>query len=441
MMIERPRSVRGIWLPLTVAILVAQAGCQEEVPTGLDGDLIPVAPKTTEVVLGWDEFASSIEVLGGFGAPVDLPASVVARDYRGVLESRTLVHWATYPRSASVRDSLGTTRVDSMFTFVGGRVVVHVDTLASVALGPMEFKAYSVDTDWDPVSVTWTHAVDTANHREAWPEAGAGPGTEVAAGTWVPADGDSLIIVVDSAAVARWGDTTRAVRSMRLDLDTPGGRLSLTRVNLRLDARPSIHQDTIITLSSAGLGRTFVYDPFPEPPPDGIRIGGVPAWRSIIGWDMPTVLNGPPAFCERMGCPFDLDPARVSSATLVLHSAASEPAFQPSDTVRLDLRAVLSPERLPKSPLGATFTGGLGRAVAPEAFGDAPGQVIAISVTTFVRNILGGPMDGLEPPNVLALLSVFEPLSLSFASFVGPGGALEPSLHLILTTADTVEIR
>jgi hypothetical protein len=155
------------------------------------------------------------------------------------------------------------------------------------------------------------------------------------------------------------------------------------------------------------------------------------------------VLTGPAALCEKVQCPFALDPSRINAAVLVLTSRATEPAFQPSDTVRVDARAVLAPERLPKSPLGDPFLGGgFGFPVAPDAFGEAAGTAVELPVTPFVRDLVRDTtFTGAPAPHHLALLSLFEPLSIAYASFAGPGQEGAPYLRMIVTTADTVEIR
>ena len=56
-------------------------------------------------------------------------------------------------------------------------------------------------------------------------------------------------------------------------------------------------------------------------------------------------------------------------------------------------------------------------------------------MTAFFRDLMAG-VDSVtqEPlPNTLALLSTFEPFSISFASFYGPGTPQAPVLKLIVT--------
>jgi hypothetical protein len=431
---------RTILPGLAALVVLVFAACEDDLPTSLDPDLFPVAPRSVELRLPWSSFAGNLRVIGGYGAPIELFHGILANDFEGTLDSRTLVRFADFPDTAFVL--VEGSNVRSALSFTGGRVVARFDTVTSVHEGPVEVVANQLLSEWYPPSATWTVAVDTINDTRTWPVPGGGPVRELATGEWDPESGDSLVLEVDSAAVASWGDTTDLARGLRLDVVDAGVRLRVNSVTLRLDAVPEVRTDTTIVQTSTPDALGFIYDPVPEPPPDGMRIGGAPAWRTIIDVDVPAVLEGPESVCQRVECPFTLEPERINAASLILKSRASPAAFQPTDTIRLDVRAVLSPDRLPKSPLGESFVGSPGRPVAPSAFGEDAGTEIAIPVTGFVRDIVRGETSlGEEPPGTMALLSFFEPLSISFASFAGPGGADEPYLRLIVTLSDTVDVR
>ncbi len=429
----------------TIALLGCVAmgvvACGTETPTSVDEDLLPAEPITLELRLGWDEFGSGLEVLGGYGSTIDLGRGVLARAFAGVLDSRVLLVVDTFPSSALVEDTAGTTRSDSNLTFVGGRLVARFDTISSTNTGPVALEVGAVDQGWDPQTVTWTHAVDTVNDFRPWDEEGAGPVMPLSATEWDPAAGDSVLFELDSAQVAMWNDSTQEGPAIRLDLVTEGFRLEVVGLSLRLDARPSINPDTIVQLSAGRRFVTFIYSPFPEPPPDGIRFGGAPAWRTIMDVNVPTELNGPAELCAAVECPVALTADQLNYAALVLRSRTTEEAFQPTDTVGLDIRPVLDREALPKSPLGASLIGLLGRRVAPDAFGAAEGQEIEVPITSFARARLRAESgEGPLPTNTLALLSVFEPVSIAFASFYGPGGPNEPVLKLVITAGKKVEL-
>lgn len=431
------------WAPWAVALsvaVVAAAACEEQTPTA-PGEKVPTAPSTVELELPWSAFGSNLEVFGGYGEPSELGVGFVAEDFGGSLTARTLVRFAPYPRTASVRDTTGTIRTDSSLAILGGRVVAVFDTLGSTNTGPVTLALGALQAEWDPLSASWEVAVDTLGDTRLWPEAGAGPVTPLTTAVWDPATGDSALFQLDSAQLAMWADTSDVTRGARLDVLTGGVRLELRRAAVQLDVRPSVNPDTTISLPVPTSRVTFVYDPLPDPPPDGIRVGGAPAWRTVLDVDLPVQLDGPPELCAVVSCPHVLEEGEISFAALVLTSRATEEPFQPSDTVGLDVRSVLKRAAMPKSPLGASLIGDfLGRRVAPEAFGSGAGERIEVPITDFVRALLAGDDGSGPPPNALALLSAVEPLSISFASFEGPGSPDEPVLRLVLTIGPAVEL-
>jgi len=424
-------------LPLAV---VAIAGCQDEAPLGVDPDLVPLEPQTVEVLLPWEAFGRDLQVLGGFGAPNELGRGTLAVDFAGELNARTLIRWGPYPVSAVVRDTSGVNRPDSSLTYVGGRVVLFFDTLASTNEGPVTIEVGATEVPWHAPTVSWTLATDTIGDRTPWPEPGAGPVRPLGSVVWDPAEGDSVSLAVDSATIAAWGDTTDASRGLRISMVEAGERLQVGLARLRLEARPSIRPDTLVEVSAFVQDITFVFDPSPEPPPDGLRVGGAPAWRSVLTLDVPDSVRPDASVCARVRCPIALRTDRLNQAELVLTTRASPPAFQPTDTTRLDVRVVLAPERLPKAPLGPTLTGQQGTALPPEYFGEAPGRKVVVPLTAFVNTILTQGDTASRPVNTLALLSVFEPISIAFASFDGPGSEGAPVLRLVLTVTDPVKL-
>ncbi len=423
------------------AIGIGVVACAEVTPTSLDETLLPPEPVTLELQIPWEDFASDLEVLGGFGSPAELGSGVIANDFAGTLTSHTLVRYGGYPVSVSVRDTTGTTRPDSSLTYIGGRLVAFLDTVASTNEGPVTLALGATQQDWDSRTVTWTTAVDTINDERSWTEPGAGPVLPLDTVTWDPAEGDSVWFELDSTLIAAWADTTDGSRGGRIEVLTEGVRLQLNGTVLRLNTRPSLNPDSTFFLVSSVRDLTFVYDPFPEPPPDGIRVGGAPAWRTVLDIGIPATLSGPPELCAAVGCPVTLEAGQLSYAALVLSSRRTEAAFQPTDSIGLDVRPVLQRSSLPKAPLGSTLVGSIGRLVAPEAFGDAEGTEIEIPITRFAQDLVRGEdATGREPPKTLALLSIFEPISIAFGSFFGPNSESPPFLKLIVTVGRSVEL-
>ena len=434
-------------IPVLALLVGGLAGCEESLPTAASEELLPFAPRTVEIRLPWEAFATDLDVYGGFSSPFLVGGGLLAHEYRGTLEARTLARVVRLNRVVTVVDSTGATVTDSLGSIKGGRLVAHFDSLSPSVPAAMTVSAHRVLTSWDPSSATWTHAVDTLGETLAWPEAGGGPAQRIGLGEWAAGQGDSLVVPVDSATLAAWADSLEVGRGVRIDMETPDVRLELNDVFLRFEMVPSVNRDTVLTLTADTDTATFIYTPLPDPPASGIRVGGAPAWRTAITTDIPRELTGPPELCALVGCPFRLTPENLSHASLVLETREVMPAaFQPSDSARIDARPVLSPERLPRAPLGSsliTLFGNLqgGLPVAGAAFGADNPTRVSLPITEFVRALLDEPPEeGPAPSGTLALLAAFEPFSVTFAEFAGPGGPGAPFLRLLVTVADSVRL-
>jgi len=417
-------------------------GCQEDLIVTLDGNLVPVEAVTVEVEIPFHDFAKDLEGWGGYGRPNELASPILAQKYEGNLDSRLLNSWNPYPASALVRDSAGAFVTDSTLTFVGGKIVARFDTLTSIMGDSVTLSLSALPRDWDAGSATWNVAVDSVGDRQDWVEPGGGPGTPVSTAVWAPAESDSVVFEIDAAGLALWADTAEAAKGVRMDVVTEGTRLELVSLVYLLSTRPSSHPDTLVDLGVGSVSRTFIYHPEIGPPGEEIRVGGVPAWRTLFTMDLPDVLTGPAELCEKVQCPLTLTAESVMSASLVLTTRAPPPGFQPRDSLYLDVRPVLEPSRLPKSPLGSSLVGLLGVVLAPVVFGEDVGAEIEVPLGSYVQGLIAEKTEpDLELPHTLALLSSFEPLSLYLASFEGPDSPLGPELRLILTFAEDVQIR
>ena len=427
---------------LAVSVLAAAGACTEALPTVEREELVR-SGFATEVILEYDEFASGARVYGGFGRASDLGAGFVALDFGAQpddgsvqegLEASSLLRFGRYPKAAQVLDTTGTTRPDSMLTFLSGRLVMRFDSLSSVHNDePVEIVAHALTEPWHGATATWDYAVDSVGHREYWSVPGGGAVEEIGATTWDPETGDSIKIRVDSTWIAAWSDTTDFSRGVRVSTTTPGVRLRVASALLRLETRPSSNPDTIIQVPSSTENRTFIYAPAVTPPAKTLRVGGAPAWRTILDLDIPSVLNRPDELCDIVGCPVQITADHVSFAALRFTTRTGDRAFAPTDTLSLDLRSVLSPEILPKSPLGPSRAGRFGVLVPHEWF-QPPAQVIAeIPVTGLVRDLLRGEtVDGDPVSKTIAVLSIFEPLTVEYMTFDWAFSPAAPSLRIVL---------
>jgi hypothetical protein len=427
-----PRSTTTL---LLAAVAAALASCTNESATGLGDSFLPLKPQTVEVRLPWSEFGAGVEVIGGYGLVSETPAVVVAEDYQGAVDARALASF-TYPTEITLADTTGVQRVDSTFSPVQGRLLVRFDTLG---LEGFQMVAGLLLDEWDQRTATWEAAVDSVGEYREWSEPGAGPVTVVGRANWLRGSGDSLIVTIDSTGVATLADTSQA-SGLRIGLETPDRLVSLLELGLEVSVRSTVNPDTLVTLTPTAENVTFIYSPSPPAPSEGLRVGGVPAWRTVMRLNVPTALDGPPELCAVVTCPFQIDASRLHLASISLTPTVPEPGFRPTHTLEVDARGLLAPELQPKSPLGFSLAFG-GVSVPPDVF-DGVGGKVEIPVTTFVADLIRGTTSaGAEPLQSLAIIDLLEPRSFPYATFAGPGQEGEPVLRMIVTTADTVEIR
>lgn len=424
---------------LAVTLLVGGVGaCAEESPTSIDPEGVPFEIRTVEIELPWSEFGTGVESFDGFGTPSDIGLVILADGFMGVLDSRALVRFRTFPSLINVRNAEGTLVTDTVITFRAGRIIADAVVSQADSIGTWEFQAGALTQPWDVASATWESAIDSVGVTVPWDTPGADPVRLIGAGALDLADGaDSVVIELDAETLAEWQDSA-ADRSMRFDITTENERVRFSNFRLRLDIGSSIDTDTTVVREVDLLEQTFIYTPSPDDPDGVIRIGGAPAWRTVFGLDVPTVLTGPEALCEVAGCPFRLTPEALNRASLVLRTRESPVAFQPQDSVFLDTRPVLAPDALPKSPLGNSFIGNF--TLGPDAFGDAAGEPFEFQITSFVRALVDPEADGSEP-STIALLGTFEPLDIALAEFAGPDEDGAPRLRLLVTVSDQVTYR
>ena len=217
-----------------------------------------------------------------------------------------------------------------------------------------------------------------------------------------------------------------------------GAFLHLVDVKLRITTIASSEPDSVFEVTPTTV-MSFIYDPTPTAPLGWLRVGGTPSWRSVLTMSIPRTITGTPEVCDTVGCEVDLTEVNLNLAELVLTSRQTEPGFQPEDTTRVDIRSVLSPELLPKAPLGGLVVP-FPTSVPPELFSSQTGTPVPIAMTALVRELLdiAAATDTLPPAASIAVFSVFEPNMFGFASFEGGGGAGAPALRLLYTIANEV---
>ena len=422
-----------------VAVLVAGA-CGYETPTAVEGLTFPVTVVTSEVSLSYDQFASGVQVFGGFGRASDVAVPLVATEFgEEGLEARTLVRFGPIPRSASIRDTTGTTVTDPNVTLIGGRAVLRFDTLAAPS-EPVTLSASLISERWHPRSATFVHAVDTLGEQVPWAHPGGGDATPIATAVWDPAESDSAFFAIDTLVIKTW-DTEDEARGMMVRMVTPGARVKVRSANLVMDALPSIRSDTMITTDTFSEHLTFIYDPVPSLPEGALQIGGAPAWRTVFQVQLPASLPVQGEACPSGECTIPLTADGITQAALVLTPGLNDAALRPTDTLFVDARPIPSPEHLPRAPLGNSIQVPVLQ-VPPEIFTSEEGRVLEIPITSFVKDLARGVTeDSVPAPNTVALLAAIEPQSFELMRFLGPDTSSPPLLRILVSQLSGMSMR
>lgn len=407
----------------TLCTLLLAGACTQDSPTEAGfGLLPPEAIRTFEIVLGPERYLQWDTAFGLYSATADAQFVVIANEYEGSLNSRVLLRYAI-PGAITVIDTLGVERRDSTPIFFAGDVRVVVDTVGRTP-PPAVLSLYRTTEDWDRLTATWQHRVDSTGVQIPWAEAGGSPGALV--GTVIWEAGDTIFVPVDSATIAVWGDTTDVTRGAVLDVST-GARLRGAVPTLRLRARSTMQPDTVVELT-VGPGRTFIFEPTQPESVGEPRVGGTPSWRTILrlrdGLDTLTVAcPGVP------DCTIRLGDVSINYAAMQWQPVASPAGFAPEVPLGIALHALLPSPLLPleRSPL--TGEVGIPREVPVTSFTAPDAPVVELPATEFMRIIFAADTTSYVPTH-LALLPAGPTRTFGFGTFAGL-----PSLRVIVTLA------
>jgi len=418
----------------TLVVAFALGACGQENPTDVGGPLLPGGVTTFTVTLDADRFLLSDSAFTGYTRPQEAPFFVIAEDFQGAFDAHAVAR-LFMPRTITVFDASGLSRVDSMPRFFGGYLTLRVDTLRWTAPAQaVEFSLYRLAEDFDQTTVTWTNRVDSTGVTIPWMEPGGTAGVHVADAIWDPGT-DSLVFEVDSATVVAWADTTMFAGAL-IAMSTPGTRFRATDLFIELDARSTIQPDTIVRSVVRPLAQAFVYDPLLAGPSATPRIGGNPAWRTYLRLVSRLDTLTVPCPDVPAGCRLQLSETTVNLANLVFEPIAAPPGFLPEDSMLIGAREALVTNNLPiqRAPLGSAA--GLFRgAVEPGRFNGDDQVPVEVSITDYFRALVADTVPR-RPEPYLGLVTPLEGQHVGVASF-----ASMPRLRLVITIPRDLENR
>lgn len=409
----------------SIAALVSVA-CVQETPTSVGDVLLPGGEVlSVEVVLPPSAFLVDDTSFSGYAKAAAAAFTLIANKIEGVVDANMLAQFSLLPSAISVRNAAGTIVADSAPRFIGGRLVLKVDTIA-IHTRPAKLRLFRTAEPWD-VSATWTQRIDTGNVHLPWQTAGGTRGAQIDTATW--ASGDSVVFNVDSATIRQWNDTTNKARGALIVSETPNTRLRVLTTVVHVNAKSSMRADTTVTLDIVPTMRTFVFNPTLPPNAPTLRAGGVPAWRGFMRFrsDLKTLKF--PCNNGQGTCTVPLDSAHLTLAQLILKPARPPLGYSPEDTVFVEARNINTSTTVPieRSPTGARIS--LAEPLAPSLFTNPkPTDLIKFNVTGFIAKLVNNDTTAARLAPVLSLIQVPEAATFGFAAF-----DVAPSLRLVLT--------
>lgn len=420
---------------LLAALGLFAAACGNDAPLSVGDELLPSQPVTTwEVVLQGDDYIALDSAFAIYDKPSDASYQVIAEDFESTLDARVLTRF-TILRTITVRDTAvaNGTVLDTLPRYFAGRLVVRFDTLRTDITGEADFAVYQSAEDWDQATATWTERVDSGDIELEWQEPGGTLGDLVASGTWSRAEGDSLVLEIDSTTVQALRDSIAEDRGLIIVAETEGTRARIRDIAMRLEARSSRQRDTVVAVSAVAQGRTFIYTPMLDPRSDDPRVGGAPTWRTLIRLE-PQLGDIQVPCPPPLDCTMPLRDANVTSALLELRLAEPPPGFVLEDSLLINVSPVLELPGVPfaRSPLASPGPNA-NRRILPSDFDDVDAAPpVLLPITVAIRTLLDD-----STANVGVAITPFVNLSTFGIAPFRP----QPRLRLVLTISQEVQLQ
>ncbi len=347
------RNLSGLTGLLLLAFL---AGCQDEIPTAVGGDLFPdgTLPTTVELTLPASAFLSGDTVFSGYTSPDDADFVVVAEQFDDVLFAHALLDFVDFPDTVTVTVD-GTTHKETDFTYGPGKLRAVVDTTASTRR-PVSLQLWSVEQEWDAETATWQLARNSGTDVEPWQEAGGSRGQLLAETVWLPGDevtADSVFWQLDASEMA---GIVEGFSGLLITSNTPGARVELSEFVLNADLNPAVKPDTAVVEEIFPGPTTFVVTPDEPSAPDVWTIGGLSSSRAVFTIDPAREISTCPPATDA-DCPtIPFRDVTVNYAGLVLDTEAVPNGYRPLDALFLTLRRLFEPEIGARAPLGSVVS-------------------------------------------------------------------------------------
>jgi hypothetical protein len=427
--------MRRIWILGPGLLAGLMLGCGDEGPTSVGSDLLGPGVHTYELILESSAFLVEDTTYNRIGTLNDATFFTAAHRFEGEVEARTLF---SLERPAEVTYTYqGSSRRDTIQELVGGTLTLIVDSVATTP-GPIEVAVARVGEEWHRASATWTVRIDTAGVTEQWTTPGAGTGEVLATGTWV--GGDTLQIELDAAAVAVWDDSAAARFGGLVQSTTPESRIFFREISFSFDVIP-VGVDTIVPAGRIVTSKIITTPDEVAPPPGVLRVGGLPAWRSLLRFRPLAELQVPCPPGAEPSCTLGLDEVTINLASLLVKPVGAG-ARRVERPVWLEARALMEAPGVPLVRTPLTPPVGPPTDTLPVAWfsGTTAAPTVALPVTAYVRRHLEPDLAD-AVPLWLALTAGAERTHFGYMAFAGIQSETPPRLRLVLSVPEDVLIR
>ncbi len=355
---------------------LAVASCTEDSLIGVDPTSPPgPSSETVEVSIGVGDLPLWRDTtFVGYAVPSSSGIQFVANEPS--LVSRVLGRFSTLPDSIFV----DTARV-AVERFESARLRLIVDSLAGPVLpdSGTELRVHGLARGFEEREASWTEA----RAGESWTTPG-GDLADLLGSVRVDSLQDTLFvpISVDSdSLLSDWlasdGELGYAVSS-----SADGSNLTFAALALVFDVKPE-GQDTLIEVIRGPQPSTFIFSPETPLPGEELRLGGLPAARIYIRFELPDTLDGVP-----------LRGSRINQASVIFRSLGAPPdPFATTDTLFASIFELLADpfEAGPKTPVGLNV--GSFVELDPEIL--ASGGEQSLNITQLIQTWAGASADSL----------------------------------------------
>lgn len=307
------------------------------------------------------------------------------------------------------------------FSAMGVRL--NIDTIrSSFDAFPVTVRMLALTRSFDPDSVSWAQA----GPGEPWTTPGGDLGVEIGSGE-VTALSDSIILapsVPEDSLLKAW-QASNGEHGFAIVVEGPEATVNVRQVVFRYDALLEGRSEPVGRTQFLEV-RTFINDPPAPSPGTDLRVGGLPASRFYLDFQLPATLGGVP-----------LDEAIINHAELKFIPLATPavPYALERNVAARQVKLLGDPfVYFEKTPVGTSplaFT-----SLIPDSL--ANGRALRLDITSLVIDAIRGGDARVR----LAFRAEPDAQSLGFWDFgsVESAPALQPSLRIVLTALPNFDV-